>query len=43
MAAAVFPEAQHRVQAELDEVIGRDRCELESEAAILIALNMTRF
>ncbi|KAJ9111560.1 hypothetical protein QFC20_002534 [Naganishia adeliensis] len=25
MAAAVFPEAQRRVQAELDEVIGRDR------------------
>jgi hypothetical protein len=43
MAAAVFPEALRRVQAELDEIVGRDRCEFEAKEAILIALNDTRF
>lgn len=33
MAAAVHPEAQRRVQAELDEVVGRDRCKYEPKEA----------
>lgn len=41
MAAACYPEAQARVQAQLDEVVGRNRSELPSLHSFEAKLNTT--